>query len=1012
MLEVENHEEPSYIAGLPNFQYSSNLTGVPYLSDYDIDDQLPQTIDSRYFTVSELSSLRYDSRDLSILHTNIRSLSLHHDELINLCAQAKVNFDIIGVSETWNQTQNEILTNVSIEEYNHYDTKSSSQNGGVRLYVKKSLNSKLCNNLSLNCDEFEAVWIEIDNKLGKIFLFCCIYRHPGSDIEKFTEYLKYTLPKLINKKVFMMGDFNINLLNFNSHAPTNDFVNTFFSYNFLPCINHPTRISHISSTIIDNIFTNLTNSEITCGNILTQISDHFPQFLILKNANMEYNRSVTYKHDYSSFDERSFISDFNKLELSYIDIDTDINGNYNKFSQDINILVEKHVPVKKCTKKESKIKAKPWINSRIQKMMRIRDDMFRKMKRNRSDSNLQLYRKFRNRVTNEIKKSKLNYFHDYFSTNCQNMKKLWVGIKSIISNKGFVPASVGKIKDKEEIISDTTKISNIFNEYFVNVAENITKTLPNITESPINYLDNKNLNSIFLSPVDHIEVENEISRLDSSKSSGPHSIPINLLKILGPYISNSLATLINQSFFKGIFPNQLKVAKVIPVFKKGDTETKSNYRPISLLPVFSKLYEKLMYKRLYSFITHNKIIYPLQFGFQENHSIDHALISMTEAIRNTLDNRKYGCGIFIDLQKAFDTVNHDILINKLEHYGIRGEALAWFRSYLSERHQFVSVNGVNSELLKIACGVPQGSVLGPLLFLIFINDLPNVSKKLNFYLFADDTNIYYESKSIYDLVRNINAELQNVQKWLDANRLSLNISKTNYIIFHSSSKTIPSDILIKIGEQHITRVNHVRFLGLLLDEHLSWKFHLNELSKKLARTCGVFFKIRHFLPTDSLICIYNSLFMSFLHYGIIVWGQTFASYVDPIFKLQKRAVRAISHEKAFSHSTPIFRSLKLLRLHDIFKLRLLTFVFESINKLTPSCFNNFFTLNISVHHYETRQSFRGDIYLDKKNTLQFGLKSIRYMGAKLWNDLPAEIRDSTSKFLFKKNLKHHLLNAM
>ena len=341
-----------------------------------------------------------------------------------------------------------------------------------------------------------------------------------------------------------------------------------------------------------------------------------------------------------------------------------------------------------------------------------------------------------------------------------------------------------------------------------------------------------------------------------------------------------------------------------------------------------------MYKRLYSFITHNKVIYPLHFGFQENHSIDHALISMTEAIRNTLDNRKYGCGIFINLQNAFDTVNHDILNNKLEHYGIRGGALAWFWSYLSERHQFVSVNGINSELLKIACGVPKGSVLGPLLFLIFINDLPNISKKLNFYLFADDTNIYYASKSIYDLVRNVNAELKYVQKWLDANRLSFNISQTNYIIFHSSSKTIPSDILMKIGEQHITRVNHVRFLGLLLDEHLSWKVHLNELAKKLARICRVFFKIRNFLPTDSLICIYNSLFMSFLHYGIIVWGQTFASYVDPIFKLQKRAVRAISHEKALSNSTPIFRSLKLLRLHDIFKHRLLTFVFESINKLT------------------------------------------------------------------------------
>ena len=220
-------------------------------------------------------------------------------------------------------------------------------------------------------------------------------------------------------------------------------------------------------------------------------------------------------------------------------------------------------------------------------MVRICDHMFGKMKRNRSDSNLQLYRKFRNRVTNEIKKSKLNYFHDYFSTNCQNIKRLWVGIKSIISNKGFVSASIGIIKDKEEIISDSTKISNIFNEYFVNVAENITKTLPKISESPINYLDNKNLN-----PIITFQSNQSNYQIGLIKVFGAHSIPINLLKILGPYISNSLATLINQSFFKGIFPNQLKVAKVIPVFKKGDTETKSNYRPISLLPVFSKLYEK------------------------------------------------------------------------------------------------------------------------------------------------------------------------------------------------------------------------------------------------------------------------------------------------------------------------------------------------------------------------------------------------------------------------------------
>ncbi len=205
-----------------------------------------------------------------------------------------------------------------------------------------------------------------------------------------------------------------------------------------------------------------------------------------------------------------------------------------------------------------------------------------------------------------------------------------------------------------------------------------------------------------------------------------------------------------------------------------------------------------------------------------------------------------------------------------------------------------------------------------------------------------------------------------VKRWLDANKLSLNISKTNYIIFHSSAISIPPDIIIKIGRRHISRVKYVKFLGLLLDEHLSWKYHLNELSKKLARTCGVLFKIRNLLPTGILICIYNALFMSFLQYGIIAWGQTFASFIEPLFKLQKRAVRAISHQNYLSPSLPIFRDLKLLRLSEIFKLKLLAFVYESTHELTPLCFRDFFSLNSSIHQYATRQSTRGDLFLTKK----------------------------------------------
>ena len=319
-------------------------------------------------------------------------------------------------------------------------------------------------------------------------------------------------------------------------------------------------------------------------------------------------------------------------------------------------------------------------------MMRIRDKILQKMKKQQTPDNLKLYKKFRNRMSNELKESKERYFHNYFSADSQNMKKLWSGIKTIISHKSSTSFLINKIKGKDgNVTSDPSKMSNIFNNFYVNVADGITRTIPLTPKSPLDYLSDRMYNSLFLTPVTLIEVNDLINILNPSKSVGPNSIPIKLLKIIGYSVSPLLALLANQSFQSGIFPDKLKIAKVISIFKKGDPELPSNYRPTSLLPIFSKIFEKLMYKRLYRFLEIRKVLYSLQFGFQVNHSIDHALVSLTEAVRNTLDNKRFGCGIFIDLQKAFDTVNHRILLPKLEHYGIRGCALEWFRSYLSHR---------------------------------------------------------------------------------------------------------------------------------------------------------------------------------------------------------------------------------------------------------------------------------------------------------------------------------------
>ena len=689
-----------------------------------------------------------------------------------------------------------------------------------------------------------------------------------------------------------------------------------------------------------------------------------------------------------------------------------MNAKFNRFLASLDEIVRNYAPLKKLTKRDLKLRNKPWINSRIQKMMHLRDNILKRLRRKPDATQSLLYKKFRNRVAIELKASKANYFHNYFEENSKNMKLLWIGIKSIISIKNSHVNVLNKLKDANgNLATDSATMATISNNFFVNVADGVTKRIPRSPKSPLDYLNGENPNSFFITPAAPYEMSDIIDVLKTGKSLGPNSIPIKLLKILSPHISSPLSQIINESFLSGIFPAKMQHAKVIPLFKKGCPLTVSNYRPISLLSVFSKISEKLMYKRLYNFLEVRKILYNLQFGFRASHSTNHALISLTESIKNTLDNKRFGCGIFIDLQKAFDTVNHQILLNKLKHYGVRGTALAWFSSYLSNRCQHVSVNGHNSSNLNVTCGVLQGSVLGPLLFLIYINDLPSSSSKLSFYLFADDTNIYFESDNLSKLEKAVNRELKKVKRWLDANKLALNIEKTNFVIFHSPQNSLDKTVKIKIGKEHVNQAKYVKFLGLLLDENLNWKYHLSELSKKLARTSGIFFKIRHLLPTSVLVSLYYSLFASFLQYGIIVWGLTYDIHTKPIYLLQNKVVRAIASKNFTSPSTPIFSELKILKLYDLFHFKLLIFVYESVHLISPVFFHNFFETLSSVHQYDTRQARKGDIFMTRKNTLQYGLRSIIFAGAKSWNNIPSSIKQSTTTMTFRCDLKLHLFST-
>ena len=452
-------------------------------------------------------------------------------------------------------------------------------------------------------------------------------------------------------------------------------------------------------------------------------------------------------------------------------------------------------------------------------------------------------------------------------------------------------------------------------------------------------------------------------------------------------IAKPLSEMINLSFESGIYPQKMKKAKVIPIHKKGSRLSIDNYRPISLLSNINKLFEKLMYKRVYRFLTLKESFFEMQFGFREKHSTSHALISLTEKIREAIDTNNFACGIFIDLKKAFDTVDHEILLKKLDYYGIRGLPNEWFRSYLTGREQFVSINGCDSKILKTNIGVPQGSVLGPLLFLIYINDLNHAIKNSSVHHFADDTNLLHVNKSIKMLNRLLNQDLKSLCNWLKANKIALNATKTEMLFFRNQTKPFSNELCLRIDGKRIFPSHVVKYLGVYLDEFLSFKFHTNELSAKLRKSNGMLAKLRHYVPLETIRTIYFGIFESHLIYCCTVWGQRGNRSSDKIISLQNTALRIMTFSNYRASSKPLYNQLKILQFRQHVELQNILLVNASLNKMNPVSFSNIFVLQGEAHNHATRNP----LYLVRKNvrTTKYGIYSIKYQCTLAWNKVIA-----------------------
>ena len=421
-----------------------------------------------------------------------------------------------------------------------------------------------------------------------------------------------------------------------------------------------------------------------------------------------------------------------------------------------------------------------------------------------------------------------------------------------------------------------------------------------------------------------------------------------------------------------------------------------NYRPISILPCFSKIFERLVFDRLINFLFHHEIVYNAQFGFLLKRSTAHAVTHLSDLITQAFERKELAHCTFLDLSKAFDTLDHSILLRKLDHYGIRGVPLNWFKNYLNNRQQFVHYSKTDSNCSVINCGVPQGSILGPLLFVIYMNDISFVKSILVPILYADDTTLFHSHRSPSKAI-NVCNEIDKYKSWFNVNKLSLNIKKTTTVLFSPTH-----NINFDHDESNLSPSS--KFLGVSIDNKLTWQSHIDLVSLKISKGIGILNRLKSFIPVRILVMLYNTLILPYLTYCNIVWGSAYSSRLKRLFILQKRAIRTVTKSGYCDHTKPLFLRLRTLNIFDLHHYQLAIFMYQYTHNVLPDVFSNMFS------HFSSRTRNAKNYQLPQMR-LTLSQHSVRFAGAKVWNNIPSDIRESPNIQLFKSRFKDYLLQS-
>lgn len=977
-------------------EYTSpeDLSTLPH---EDLDhDHVPDTI-----ILEEVDHKIYSDSKFSILHLNIRSANKNFDQFLLFFQIHKIDCDVIALTEAWLDEKDG--STYTIPDYTTY-YKHSTQNkcDGILLFIKngKHFNPQI-EIMEITGATGILVKLKVNNETTEIG---AIYRSPSQRepqnfIDSIRDYFE-SRGNAQNATQILVGDFNIDLMPNSQERIKENYTTSMSAVGLTNVINKPTRVTETTKTCLDHIFINKTNN-IVSYIIPTTITDHYVTMLKLKDTNPKHIPTLR-KKTYTKTNIEQFKIKIAEQNWTHILECNTIETVTKEFIETIRLKINECTVTKNISSNRRFIK--PWMTSAILNSIRKRDKMAKLLINEPFNTQLrERYKTYRNKLTEIIRKRKTDYFRDKFIENKHDAKSMWKVIKQATDENMPKHEDITLLDETQNPIIDKIQISNIFNQYFINVGPNLQATIEINSTRTHQKLNNQ---SIFLTRTTTAEVIKLMQELKTGSANGPDNIPARLIKEVASDIAPVLSHLINLCFEQSKFPSEFKNAITIPIYKNGDKTSPGNYRPISLISHISKIIEKAIKVRVMEFLEHTQFFSKKQFGFRKQKSTQDAVYHTCSEIYASLDRCEKVLALFLDLKKVFDTIPHLKLLEKLENAGIRGTALDLFKDYLFQRKQRVNVAGLCGNNGDVVCGIPQGTVLGPLLFLIYINDFCEMDLEGSLAGFADDVSIVVRGKDWNEVESKTNNILKQVKNWLDEHKLALNTEKTKLITFGLAKKSLPvSDLKIVMHKQICTNqtvdiattrtscncpkigsVNCMNYLGVIIDKNLKWDEHINQLTKKTRRTFYKFLRLRQIVDLKTMKMVYAAFTQSILQYCILIWGGARKKYINKLFLAQKSVLKIILKRNRRYPTEMVLSEADVLSINKLYVKQLIIHAYKQ-PRTTPN------------HEYNTRNIQTLQTPRVRAATAQ---RFCSYIAARFYNRVPNEIKQATDSKKFTK----------